>query len=80
MRIYSEQQELTEVICNMCQRHLKVENSIIKEGCCSLEQRFGYFLTKDGIAEKFDLCESCYEKFINQFQIPVEQEEIKEFL
>ncbi len=80
MRIYSEQKELQEVVCNMCQKHLKVENGILREGCCSIEQQFGYFSTKDGQKEKLDLCEECYESLKKILQIPVEIEEINEFL
>ncbi len=80
MRIYSEQQELQEVVCNMCQRHLKVENGILKEGCCSIEQHFGYFSKRDGQMEKFDLCEECYEKLTKVLKIPAETEEMKELL
>jgi len=80
MRIYSEQQELTDVVCNMCKKHLKVEKGIIREGYSSIEQPFGYFSKKDGIIEKFDLCEACYDAFTEQFQIPAEQEEMKELL
>ncbi len=80
MRIYSEQQELQEVVCNMCQRHLKVEKGILKEGCCEVEQSFGYFSTKDGQIEKFDLCEECYDALKKVLKIPVEIEEKNEYL
>lgn len=80
MRIYSEQQELQEVVCNMCQKHLTVEQGILKEGCCSIEQHFGYFSTRDGQTEKFDLCEACYDTVTNALKIPIEIVEINELL
>lgn len=80
MRIYTQQQELKDVLCNMCGKHLKVEKGIIREGYSSIEQAFGYFSKKDGIREKFDLCEECYDAFTKQFQLPVEREEMKELL
>ncbi|MDD2972686.1 MAG: hypothetical protein PHE02_11210 [Lachnospiraceae bacterium] len=80
MRIYSEQQELTDVICNMCNKHLKVKDGMLLEECSNIEQHFGYFSKKDGMIEKFDLCEECYDAFVKQFQLPAEQEETKEYL
>lgn len=82
MRIYTDEQknELAEVICNKCKKELKVENHILKEGCFQGEQRFGYFSNRDGQAEHFDLCERCYDEWIQSFQIPIEKEELKELL
>lgn len=80
MRIYTENQELTEVVCNMCGKKLKTEHGMIKEGCVSIEQQFGYFSGKDGILEKFDLCEKCYQHITDQFVVPAESEEMKELL
>ena len=82
MRIYLDdnRQELAAVICNKCKRELNVENGILKEGCFCADVRFGYFSKRDGLKHSFDLCEECYNKMIKGFAIPVEEEEIKEFL
>lgn len=82
MRIYSDQNknELISVICNQCKKELKVEQGIIKEGCFCGDIRFGYFSGKDGSRHSFDLCEECYDKLIKGFAIPVEEEEVTEFI
>lgn len=82
MRIYFDENktELATVICNKCKKQLVVEHGIIKEGCYSGDNQFGYFSNKDGIKHSFDLCEECYDKLIKSFAIPVEEEEVKELL
>lgn len=82
MRNYSDEnkKELAAVICNKCKKELLVENGILKEGCFSGNVQFGYFSNKDGSRHSFDLCEECYDKMIKEFAIPVEEEELKEFI
>lgn len=72
--------KLRKVVCNQCGRTLKVEGGILKEGCFSADYLFGYFSKKDGVRNRFDLCEECYEKIISQFKIPVEETEETELL
>lgn len=75
MRRYEEVQggRLVQVICNRCQKELKVENGYLKEGCFHGNATFGYFSEKDGIRHRFDLCEKCYDKMVKQFAIPVSE-------
>ncbi len=69
-----------KVICNQCQKELKLEKGYLKEGCFSINYSFGYFSKKDGVRHKFDLCEECYDKLVAQFRIPVEVIAEKELL
>lgn len=71
---------LKQVFCNKCGKELKVENGILKEGCFKSRQSFDYFSDKDGIIQEFDLCEKCYDDFVETFQIPVSQKEETELL
>ena len=82
MRIYKDDKgtELMSVVCNKCSNNLKVENGIVKEGCFRVQYEFGYFSKKDGEIQKFDLCESCYDKLVANFIIPVEKQDAKELL
>lgn len=82
MRVYVDdtQKELVSVICNQCQKTLKMKNGILREGLFEGVQRFGYFSTKDGKKHSFDLCEECYDKMIAGFAIPVTEEELSELL
>lgn len=61
-----------EVTCNCCGKKIHVENGIVMEGVFSVQAVWGYFSEKDGEIHKFDICEECYEKWINQFKIPID--------
>ena len=81
MRGFQEDQKILKtVICNGCGRELKVEGGILKEGCFEAKQVFGYFSSMDGKRQQFDLCETCYQKLVEQFVIPAETEEMTELL
>ena len=82
MRQYDGNKEpkLIKVLCNGCGRQMRVEDGYLKEGCFHAEPLFGYFSTSDGLRHRFDLCESCYRKWIKDFVIPVEEEEEQELL
>ena len=82
MRKYKEDDEkkLVQVICNKCGKELIVDREIVKEGNFSITYGWGYFSHKDGQVHKFDLCEECYDYFINNFEIPVEVEERNELV
>ncbi len=82
MRVYSENKEteLVQAVCNCCGKNLLVENGFVKEECIHVEHDFGFFGTRDGISQKFDLCEACYRKIVEKFSIPAEEWERKELL
>lgn len=72
--------ELQEVRCNLCGKEMKLEQGYLKEGCFAGEQVFGYFSKKDGFRHSFDLCENCYDKFVETFAIPVDISEETELM
>lgn len=82
MRIYLDvkETELISVICNCCKKELPVENGILKAEDIRIKHTFGYFSKKDGQSEEFDLCEECYKRITDKFQIPVKKIEITELL
>lgn len=80
MREYTENKELTKVVCNACGKNLLVENGILKEECIHVDHDFGFFGEKDGESDSFDLCEVCYEKLIAGFSVPVDRRERKVLL
>ena len=59
------------IFCNMCGREIKMENDRAREGVLSVEKAWGYFSEKDGEVHSFNLCEKCYDRLVNQFEIPV---------
>ena len=82
MRRYENEPErkLIKVVCNQCQRELKVENGYLKEGCFHADVSFGYFSHKDGTRQQFDLCEECFDKLAAQLAIPVEESQNNELM
>ena len=80
MRVYLDEKrtELVTVVCNACRKELLVENGILKEECIHVEHNFGFFGSRDGECDTFDLCEDCYRKIVANFSIPVEKWERKE--
>ena len=80
MREYDEKNQITAMKCNLCKRKLRVEEGIVKEGCFSVNYSWGYFSNKDGTQHEFDLCEECYDAFIDGLAIPITGSEKNELL
>ncbi len=80
MRVYSEQKELRQVVCNACLRELKVENGFLREECVHVDHDFGFFGARDGLSHSFDLCEDCYQKIVAGFLLPPQERERAELL
>ena len=84
MREYREielqEPQLAKVFCNQCGKELVVQDGILKEGCFSVDYPFDYFSNKDGYIYSFDLCEECFDKWVEGFQNPARVTETKEFL
>lgn len=82
MRKYDDdiKKELVEIVCNKCSKKIIIENGIAMNGVMNISYGWGYFSRKDGETHNFDLCEECYDSFINEFQIPVTIEERNEIV
>ena len=82
MRVYLDENrtELVTVVCNACRKELLVDNGILNEECIHVEHTFGFFGSRDGECDTFDLCEDGYRKMVANFPIPVEKWERKELL
>ncbi|MCD8104542.1 MAG: hypothetical protein LUF35_05980 [Lachnospiraceae bacterium] len=61
--------------CNGCGKTIEIEDGMYREGVLVVEQEWGYFSGKDGERHSFCLCESCYDRMVRQFVIPVKIEE-----
>ena len=68
------------LFCNQCGKELLVQDGILKEGCFRVDYPFDYFSNKDGYIYSFDLCEVCFDKWLNGFKKPAQITETKEFL
>lgn len=80
MRKYGKNRQLETVICNMCGKKLIVKDGILREGAAMFDHVWDFFSEKDGEAHHFDLCEECYDDMTDRFRIPVDTEEVTEFL
>lgn len=67
MREYkaSMQDVLSRILCNGCGREIPLDRADHFHG----EKTWGYFSEKDGRQDSFDLCEDCYDKMTERFQI-----------
>ena len=45
-----------------------------------MDYTWGYFSKKDGMCHKLDLCEDCYDRFVQELDIPVTETEQNELL
>ena len=57
-----------------------MEESVEKADYLRIEKNWGYFSNKDGICQKINICEECYDEMIKGFQIPPNVEENTELL
>ena len=80
MKQYNGKQELTAIVCNHCGKKIPLEHHMLKAGVFSASTIWGYFSRKDGEIHRFDLCEDCYDRLVEQFLIPPDIEEQKELL
>ncbi len=76
MKIYKNEmennQKVENVLCNCCGKEIKKEHGYFVDHL-HIEKQWGYFSEKDGREDNFDLCESCYDKFVNSFVLPIEK-------
>ncbi len=64
--------KVERIVCNQCKKEIEVMDGVAQEGVFSVEKKWGYFSDKDGEIHRFDLCESCYDKFIAGFELAAE--------
>lgn len=70
MRTYDKTtNQLITAVCNCCGKPLSINNGMLMEGICSIDNSWGYFSNKDMEHHSFDLCENCYDKIISKFAI-----------
>ena len=73
MRQYEliETKEIKKIICNKCGKEIVFTGGIAKEDYLSVDKKWGYFSNKDDREDSFDLCEECYDSFVETFLIPI---------
>ena len=69
-----------EIRCNCCKKKIQKSGEISTEEFFHVEKVWGYFSKKDGEKQEFDVCEECYDKWTSSFKIPVQKQEVTEFI
>lgn len=62
------------IYCNVCGERLEAipEANTLKEHL-SIKKEWGYFSGKDFKVHSFDVCETCYDKWVDTFAIPIKE-------
>lgn len=71
------------VQCNCCGKQFTVdgtERTIIEKEFLHIKKQWGYFSNKDGIIHEFDVCEECYDRWLENFVIPPEKRKATELM
>ena len=69
-----------EIICNCCKKVIQEPEKMPYAEFLHIEKPWGYFSGKDGEKQEFDICEACYDQWVESFQIPVKATEITEYV
>lgn len=80
MRKYSENGALRRVVCNCCGHSVQCAGGILKEEFFSARVSWGYFSDRDGQKDAWDLCQNCYDRLTESFQIAPEISEETELM
>lgn len=66
------QHGISKVYCNKCGREI-ITSGEDQEDYLEVAKRWGYFSNKDLVGQAFNLCESCYDQFVANFKVPVQE-------
>lgn len=64
-----ESQVVTKVICNCCGKEIPLVREGLLEEYFHAEKSWGYLSNQDGRQDSFDLCQECYEKMVENFEM-----------
>lgn len=67
--------ERSTQICNCCGKELGRHEEYVQ-----IQQRWGYFSRKDGVIQKGNICEDCFERIAENFKVPLEEEKMTELI
>ena len=61
-----------KIYCNVCGQEMEIRDGILKKDIFEVTKEWGYFSNKDLEIHKFKMCESCYDKLVATFKVPVQ--------
>ncbi|OOB77288.1 MAG: hypothetical protein BEN19_02220 [Epulopiscium sp. Nuni2H_MBin003] len=60
--------------CNCCGKEIDlISKSAGHSDFLLVKKEWGYFSNKDLIEHRFNICEECYDKWIETFKLPIEE-------
>ncbi len=71
---------MKELRCNRCGTKIKHDGTVFVEDALTVTKEWGYFSGKDGQKHSFCLCETCYDRMIRNFVVPVDIEDVTEYI
>lgn len=69
-----------KVQCNLCGKEIVMENGVFHEDFLTVNKEWGYFSNKDIELHSFRICESCYDKWISTFTVPITKKKVSEIV
>ncbi|CAB1251446.1 protein of unknown function [Ruminococcaceae bacterium BL-6] len=77
-KVIQEKSIVDNIICNCCGRPIGKENkNLIGEPIfdeyLEINKLWGYLSNKEGEEDSFHICESCYDKWVSTFKIPIKK-------
>lgn len=71
-----------KVYCNCCGKEIKMNENmqVALEDYAVIDKTWGYFSKKDGIRQKMNICEDCFDAWVHTFVVPPQEMEEQELL
>ena len=68
--------------CNCCGKEIQIKQNteIVLEDYVNIDKIWGYFSDKDGIRQKMNICENCFDRWVKGFVIAPEEVQEQELL
>lgn len=73
-------EEKKSIVCNCCGTHFSAFGNVVEKDFLHVKKQWGYFSKKDGRIDEFFVCESCYDKWMENFVICPKERMATEFL
>jgi hypothetical protein len=62
---------MEQIQCNQCGKVIVYGEGTNQEDFLTVKKEWGYFSRKDLELHEFHLCEDCYDKLVQHFQVPI---------
>lgn len=80
MRKYDQKAKKEIFVCNCCGQRIGDVDEKDRLPFLDVRQTWGYFSKWDGSTHTFHICETCYEKMIQSWCYPPDEEEATEWV